>query len=280
LSVVSEDQEPSRFASRESDRSDLLAIQEFIDESYITEVLNVVKSGKEATVYRCRAHRSLGAPFAIAKVYHDHTHRAFGRSGMYEEGRAMGTGQVRRAVAGRTEFGREAQLALWVDHEFELLSSLNYAGADVPAPFACTERAILMEEVGGADGPAIQLQHARIAPERAQEVLDRILWNVELFMRENVVHADLSAFNILWDGTCPTIIDLPQGIDPRTNQNAQRLLERDLKNVATYFNRYPVEPMDIRQMLIALEARKARAFPKSDLLPVKKTLAQVLGDEK
>jgi hypothetical protein len=39
-------------------------------------------------------------------------------------------------------------------------------------------------------------------------------------------------------------------------------------------------PMDIRQMLIALEARKARAYPKLDLLPVKKTLAQVLGDEK
>jgi hypothetical protein len=39
-------------------------------------------------------------------------------------------------------------------------------------------------------------------------------------------------------------------------------------------------PQDIRQMLIALEGRKARAYPKSDLLPVKKTLAQVLGDEK
>jgi hypothetical protein len=39
-------------------------------------------------------------------------------------------------------------------------------------------------------------------------------------------------------------------------------------------------PSDIRQMLIALEGRKARVYPKPDLLPVKKTLAQVLGDEK
>lgn len=37
---------------------------------------------------------------------------------------------------------------------------------------------------------------------------------------------------------------------------------------------------DIRQMLIALEARNARTYPKTDLLPVKKTLAQVLGDDK
>src|SRR5262249_54526473 len=39
-------------------------------------------------------------------------------------------------------------------------------------------------------------------------------------------------------------------------------------------------PSDIRQMLIALEGRKARTYPKSDLLAVKKTLAQMLGDEK
>lgn len=39
-------------------------------------------------------------------------------------------------------------------------------------------------------------------------------------------------------------------------------------------------PKDIRQMLIALEKRSARAYPKTDLLPVKRTLAQVLGDER
>jgi hypothetical protein len=38
------------------------------------------------------------------------------------------------------------------------------------------------------------------------------------------------------------------------------------------------EPRDIRKLLIDLEARKARAYPKRDLIPVKKTLAQVLGD--
>ncbi len=37
-------------------------------------------------------------------------------------------------------------------------------------------------------------------------------------------------------------------------------------------------PADIRQKLIALDQRKARVYPLSDLLPVKRTLAQVLGD--
>ena len=37
---------------------------------------------------------------------------------------------------------------------------------------------------------------------------------------------------------------------------------------------------DIRQQFIALEERKARVYPKSDLIPVKRTLAQALGDER
>ena len=37
---------------------------------------------------------------------------------------------------------------------------------------------------------------------------------------------------------------------------------------------------DIRQQWIALEQRKARVYPKSDLIPVKRTLAQALGDER
>lgn len=37
---------------------------------------------------------------------------------------------------------------------------------------------------------------------------------------------------------------------------------------------------DIRQAWIALEQRHARVYPKSDLLPVKQTLAQALGNER
>ena len=38
------------------------------------------------------------------------------------------------------------------------------------------------------------------------------------------------------------------------------------------------EPRDIRKLLIDLEAKKAHTYPKRDLIPVKKTLAQILGD--
>ncbi|MCL4241121.1 MAG: hypothetical protein KJ048_07180 [Dehalococcoidia bacterium] len=240
MSPASEENASTRFSNRESDAADMRAIQEFLDEAMITEVLNVLKSGKEATVYRCRAHPSLGVPYAAAKCYHSAFHRSFQRGALYEEGRVIGKGQVERAIKGRTDFGREAQLALWVDHEFEVLSTLHYAGADVPEPFACTDTAILMELLGDDAGAADQLQFADVAQAEADDLLDRILWNIELFMRENVVHADLSAFNILHAPGKLTIIDFPQAVDPRTNPAAPGLLERDLRNVLRYFARHNV----------------------------------------
>ena len=38
------------------------------------------------------------------------------------------------------------------------------------------------------------------------------------------------------------------------------------------------EPRNIRRLLIELEAKKGRRYPTSDLIPVKKTLGQVLGE--
>ena len=53
----------------------------------------------------------------------------------------------------------------------------------------------------------------------------------------NVVHGDLSPYNILWWKDRATIIDLPQAVDPRFNRNARMLLERDIANVCKYFAR-------------------------------------------
>jgi PRTRC genetic system protein B len=40
------------------------------------------------------------------------------------------------------------------------------------------------------------------------------------------------------------------------------------------------DPHDIRKLLISLEAKKTRTYPKGDLIPARKTLAQALGGER
>src|SRR5204863_3790160 len=103
-----------------------------------------------------------------------------------------------------------------------------------------TESSILMEYVGDEVAPAPQLRHVGLSPSEARETLDRLLWNVELFLGHNWIHADLSAFNVLWWDGKATIIDLPQAVDPRSNPHASELLSRDVENVCRHFERYGV----------------------------------------
>jgi len=54
-------------------------------------------------------------------------------------------------------------------------------------------------------------------------------------LSNNVIHGDLSAYNILyWEGDI-ILIDFPQVISPKINRNAFRIFERDVTRVCDYF---------------------------------------------
>ena len=84
-------------------------VEEFVADGRITEVLHVVKSGKEATVLCCAAHRSQGTPWLAAKVYRSRNKRGFKNDAVYQEGRVILDGRARRAFAKKTRKGREVQ---------------------------------------------------------------------------------------------------------------------------------------------------------------------------
>jgi RIO kinase 1 len=216
------------------------ALEEFFSEGLLREVLSIIKSGKEATAYLCRAHPSLGAKYAVAKVYHDRSRRNFANDAVYANGRsAMQAlpGQIGRALKNKSEFGREVQGAIWVDREFETLYTLRDAGLDVPDVYASTEQAILMEYIGDGAGAALQLQHSELDAQSAERLWERLLWNIEEMLRLDTVHGDLSAYNVLaWKGRA-VIIDFPQAVDVRFSTVARDLLERDIRNLGRYFER-------------------------------------------
>jgi RIO kinase 1 len=121
-----------------------------------------------------------------------------------------------------------------------MLRTLSAAGADVPAPVAMSGDGILMTYVGDVDQAAPQLHRHRPERDEAQELFDQLIKNVERMLYVNVIHADLSPFNVLvWEGRA-TVIDLPQAVDPRKNRHARRLLERDVERICEHFARFGV----------------------------------------
>src|SRR6266566_5022340 len=86
---------------------------------------------------------------------------------------------------------------------------------------------------------AAALQRAR-PREDAQPLFECILRNVELALSHGRIHADLSAYNVLyWQGTV-TLIDFAQAVDPYHNSDVFSLFARDIERTCQYFARYGV----------------------------------------
>src|SRR5687767_12823854 len=136
-------------------------LDSFLDSGVISEVMEFVKAGKEATVFRCRA---ANGGYVAAKVYRPRKYRRFRNDAPYQNGRVILSGRARRAVAKRTSFGHEVHQGLWVAAEYETHEMLFAAGVDVPRPIACNGDAILMEWIGDDAGPAPQLRDVALQP--------------------------------------------------------------------------------------------------------------------
>jgi RIO kinase 1 len=222
----------------------------FYADNLIDDVLRSIKGGKEANVYLCRAHASTGVPFMAAKVYRPRKHRSLKNDAIYREGRGiLGEGgktvkardkRVGRAMQNMTRFGQELRQGSWIGHEHETLRRLGEAGVDVPRTFALGDGAILMDYLGDENGAAPTLQDVALEPENAKRLFGRAIGNIERMLACDCIHADLSAYNILfWQGRI-TIIDFPQAVDPRINRHAETLLLRDVTRVCQYFGRQGV----------------------------------------
>ena len=225
----------------------LSSLQSFYAQFLITDVLAVVKGGKEASVYRCQAHPSTGLSLVAAKVYRPHMFRSLSNDKMYREGRQILTAEGRavknndhrilRAVGKKTVFGEQVAHTSWLMHEYTTLERLHHSGAAVPKPLAVAENVILMSYAGDAHIAAPSLSDVQLESDEVEPLFNEVLRNIELMLDHKMIHGDLSAYNILyWEGKI-TLIDFPQVSNIETNSNAYFILERDITRTCEYFAR-------------------------------------------
>lgn len=216
----------------------------FFEQQWISDVQRKVKGGKEASVYQCRGGTAIPATLAAAKVYrprmlrnlrNDHLYRE-GREDLDDEGRIILDGGKIRAMRQRTQYGKELLHQSWIAYEFTTMQTLHSAGADVPVPYTMAGNAILMGYIGGVSESAPTLNEITLDRDEAKLLFKRIVQNIEIMLANEIIHGDLSAYNILyWKGDI-ALIDFPQAISPKVNRNAFRIFERDVIRVCDYFH--------------------------------------------
>ena len=134
---------------------ELADLRAFVDSTMLEDIIGVVKSGKEATVYCCQAGEPLGGGLVAAKVYRARMVRQFANASTYNAGRhRQPFKREARAMLTKTRFGQELAFGKWVADEWETLQLLHRAGVSVPAPL--TISAAANHRVGRALRPTMR----------------------------------------------------------------------------------------------------------------------------
>ncbi|HEX7487988.1 MAG TPA: RIO1 family regulatory kinase/ATPase, partial [Anaeromyxobacteraceae bacterium] len=226
----------------------------------IDEVVARLKSGKEADLWLVRH----GGELVAAKVYKARETRSFKNNAAYKEGRQVRNTRTQRAMTRGSRFGQAAEEEAWKSKEADALHALHAAGVRVPRPVLFYQGVLLMELVVDAEGrPAPRLIDAHVEREHAAELYADLRAQVVKMLGCDLIHGDLSPYNILGGWSGPVIIDFPQVIGAAHNTQAFRFFQRDLENVRKFF-------ADVDPALNAAEGDASeiwRAYERRELRP-------------
>ena len=126
-------------------------------------------------------------------------------------------------------------MALWARKEFKNYSLLVKAGVSVPQPIAQHQNILIMEFIGEPGVRAPLLKEVKLSINDYERLFHALMKDVrKAYLRANLVHGDLSEYNVMiWHGK-HYIIDVGQAVR-NDHPNAKDFLLRDLRTVHKYF---------------------------------------------
>ena len=208
------------------DRSTLMIVYKMLNRGYLKNIHGVLRSGKEARIYwgLGKDNRRIAIKIFLT------TSREFNRGRLaYIQGDQRFK-NVRRDT--------RSLVNLWALKEYKNLQQAKSGGVRVPTPIKIIGNVLLMEFIGGRDGPAPLLRETLL--DHPAKVYDKIAESVRLlYQKAQLVHGDLSEYNIIMDGLEPVLIDFAQAVTVE-HEMAHVFLERDLVQLNQYFGKIGV----------------------------------------
>jgi RIO kinase 1 len=208
------------------DHRTLMAVYKFMTSESLDTIDFPISTGKEGNVFRVTTH---DGDLLALKIYRINT-ATFHSIAKYIEGdpRFKGlTGSKRKLIYA------------WAIKEFKNLCRCQEAGVRCPKPIRFHENLLLMEYIGTPEQPAPAIRSVRLEDPAAvyKEIVKFIKM---LYKKAELVHGDLSEYNILWHEEKPWIIDVGQSMVV-DHPNSEEFLKRDIKNVNRYFRSLDVK---------------------------------------
>ncbi len=223
------------------DRRAMLAIYKLMTEGLIESIDFPISTGKEANIFRVTSKED--KRFAL-KIYRT-SNATFKRIARYIEAdpRFHGITGNRRKV-----------ILAWATKEYRNLLRLQKAKVRVPEPIKFYQNLLLMEYIGTEQMPAPMLRNVLLEDPMATYKI--ILKYIRLaYQKAELVHGDLSEYNILMEEAGPVIIDVGQALTTE-HPNADDYLKRDIENINRYFRSLDVKIKTTEEVMIQVKKKR------------------------
>ena len=208
------------------DHRTMMFLWRMFNHNIITRLEFIISRGKEADVYIADA--GSGAEpsrFVALKIFRYET------SG-FDKRIAYMTGDPRFE---KIKTGIFDVVNTWCKKEYGNLLAAERAGIHAPKPYYFKGNILAMELIGQEDGtPARTLKNTHL--DNAEGVLDTVLSDIKKLYNANLVHGDVSEYNILINHQVPYLMDFGQAVITK-HPNAMKFLDRDVTNLLDYFSR-------------------------------------------
>ncbi len=207
------------------DNRTMMSLWKMFNHNIVSRLIYMVSSGKEADVYLAEGASQVNNDLVALKVFRVET-SDFNKRINYITGDP------------RFEKGKKDILSIvtiWCKKEYGNLKVAELAEVHAPRPYYFHGNVLAMEFIGSAEGtPAKRLKDLRV--ENPEEVLDTVIEDLKKLYKLELVHADVSEYNILMNQDVPYLIDFGQAVVLK-HPRAEEFLARDVANLLEHFAR-------------------------------------------
>jgi len=208
------------------DHQNLEIIYRLMTRGHIKVLECPISTGKEANVYKAKTEDG----FAAVKIFRTSTSTFRSFTDYIDGDRRFN----------RIDRSHRGIIYPWARKEFINLDVMRNNRIRVPSPRIVMKNILVMDYISYEGAPAPQLRILKATDDEWASMWKWVLKTVKaLFEKCELVHADLSEYNILYDGK-PILIDAGQAVHI-THPSARQFLERDMRIISHFFEKKGIE---------------------------------------
>lgn len=224
-----------------------LILFKLLGKGFLTQIDGCLSTGKEANVYYARGEGDREYAVKIFKtsilVFKDRDKYV---SGEY------------RFRHGYCKSNPRKMVKVWAEKEMRNLKRLRAAGICCPEAHLLKSHVLVMDFLGRNGWCAPRLKDAELTIDQSFDAYKSVVLDMRRMLHEcNLVHGDLSEYNLLWYEGKVAVIDVSQSVE-QSHPLALDFLRKDCSNVTDFFGRkglHVLSKMDLYHFVVKDDSR-------------------------